>query len=48
MKNWTPLHSAAMNNSKEIGEILISNGADINSKDIKYQNIKILFLINLI
>ena len=40
------LHYAARNNSKEIGEILISKGADINAKDIIYQNIKILFLIN--
>ena len=41
-KNRTPLHSAAEKNSKEIGEILISKGADINSKDIIYSNIKIL------
>ena len=44
----TPLHYAAINNSKKIGEILISKGADINAKDINYQNIKILFLIKLI
>ena len=35
--NWTPLHYAAYNNSKEIGEVLISKGADINAKDIIYQ-----------
>ena len=36
-----PLHIAAENNSKEIGEILISKGADINAKDIIYLNILI-------
>ncbi|EAY01509.1 ankyrin repeat protein, putative [Trichomonas vaginalis G3] len=30
---WTPLHLAAIKNSKETAEILISNGADINAKD---------------
>ena len=35
-KNETPLHCAAKNNSKEIGEILISKGANINAKDIIY------------
>ena len=44
----TPLHYAAENNSKEIGEVLISKGADINAKDIIYQNIRILFLFNII
>ena len=33
-----------MNNSKEIGELLISKGADINEKDIIYLNINILLL----
>ena len=42
------LHYAARWNSKDKGEILISKGADINSKDIQYQNIKILFLIKII
>ena len=37
--NWTPLHSAAYNGSNIIGELLISAGADINAKDIIYQNI---------
>ena len=36
----TPLHYAAENDSNKIGEILISKGADINAKDIIYQNIK--------
>ena len=37
MKNQTPLHWAAAYNRKEIGEVLISKGADINAKDIIYQ-----------
>ena len=40
-KNETPLHNAARYNSKEIGEVLISKGADINAKDINYQNITV-------
>ena len=44
----TPLHIAAGKNSADIGEILLSNGADINAKDIIYQIIIILFLIKLI
>ena len=47
-KNNTPLHIAAEKNSKEIGELLISKGADINAKTIIYLKIRILFLINLI
>ena len=46
--NQTPLHSAAKNNSKEMFEILISKGADINAKDIIYLNVIILFLIKFI
>ena len=42
-KNETPLHIAARINSKEIGELLISKGADINANDINYQYIIILF-----
>ena len=45
-KNRTPLHFAAEKNSKEIGQLLISKGADINAIDIIYLNILILFLIN--
>ena len=48
MKNETPLHYAAFNDSKEIGELLISKGADINAKNIIYLNIIILLLINII
>ena len=40
-----PLHIAALKNSKEIGELLISKGADINAKDIIDQIIIILILI---
>ena len=47
-KNRTPLHIAAWNNSKEIGELLISKGADINAKNENYQKIEILVLINII
>ena len=43
-----PLHYAAENNSKEMFEILISKGADINAIDIIYLNILILFLIKVI
>ena len=38
--NQTPLHIAAEKDSNKMGEILISAGADINAKDIIYQNIK--------
>ena len=41
-------HIAAMFNSKEIGELLISKGAYINAKTIIYLNIRILFLIKVI
>ena len=37
--NKTPLHIALENKFDKIGEILISKGADINAKDIIYQNI---------
>ena len=46
MMNRTPLHIAAENNSKDMLEILILKGADINAGDINYQNKIILFLIN--
>ena len=41
-KNKTMLHYAAMGNSTEIGEFLISKGADISAKDSLYLNIIIL------
>ena len=40
---FSPLHYAASKNYKEIGEILIIQGADINDEDIIYQHILILF-----
>ena len=36
---FTKLHFAAKIDSKEIGEVLISKGADINAKNIIYLNI---------
>ena len=45
-KNKTPLHWAAMFNSKEMGELLISKGAKINVKDISFKKSIILYLIN--
>ena len=44
--NKTLLHLATEKNLKEIGEILISKGADINATDIIYLNLIILFLMN--
>ena len=42
--DWTLLHYAAYYDLKEIGEILISKGADIEAKDIIYDlNFLILF-----
>ena len=35
IKNKTPLHSIAWNNSKEIGELLILKGANIDATDVK-------------
>jgi len=40
----TPLHYAAIGNSKEIGELLISKGADINAIAIIHQNIILILL----
>ena len=33
-ENWTPLHYAASNNSKEVGEMLLKKGADFTLQDI--------------
>ena len=44
--NQTPLHIAAKNNYREIGELLIRKGADLSARAIIYQIIIILFLIN--
>ena len=39
-KNNALLHYAAKYDSKDVGELLISKGANINVKDIIYLNIK--------
>ena len=44
----TPLNYAAENNSKEIRELLVSKGAEINAKNIIYQIMKVLFFIKII
>ena len=46
--NYTPLHYAASYNSVDVGEILISAGADVNEKDADSQNITLLFLMKII
>ena len=43
--NCSPLHKATEKDSNKIGELLISKGADINTKNIINQNIVYLFLI---
>ena len=43
-----PLHYAGQYNSKEIGELLIIKGADINAKDILYKIIKNLLSIKIV
>ena len=48
INKWTPLHIAAGNDSVKMGELLISKGADINAKDIIYQNAIPSFLIMII
>ena len=30
---WTPLHESARNNNREVVELLIRHGADVNSKN---------------
>ena len=44
--NRTPLHCAAEYNSKDIGELLIVKGADINAKDLCSLNMNALYLSN--
>ena len=46
--NITPLHYAVEKNSKEIGELLISKGADIYAKSIIDQILIALFLMKII
>ena len=45
--NETPLIIAARLNFKEIEELLILKGANINAKAINYLYIELLFFINL-
>ena len=42
--NQTPLHLAAEKNIQEIGELLISNGANINAIDIIFLTMIVFFL----
>ena len=42
----TPLHYAAENKSEDIGELLISKGANLNAEDIFHIYITIFFKIN--
>jgi len=44
----TPLHISASCNSKEIGELLISKGADINPIDIYLSNYNIMTFFTII
>ena len=43
MGGKTPLHVATEKYSKDIVELLISKGADINAIDIDYRTIQLLF-----
>ena len=46
MKNkTTPLHYAAEQNCEEMGELLISKGANIYAKNMNYLRMIVLFLI---
>ena len=45
-KNQTALHWAAKKNYKDIGDILIKNGADINAKNSHYLNMISFFCNN--
>ena len=40
-----PIHYAAESNSKEILELLLSKGVDINAKDISYHNLIIVSIL---
>ena len=43
-KNKSPLHIVIDRSLNEIGEILISKGADLNAKDALYQSLILFFL----
>ena len=47
-KNWVPLHRAVQYKSKEMVELLISKGADIDAREIICPNLITLFLIKII
>ena len=47
-KSRMSLHKAVANNSKALIELIISEGADINEKDIIYSNIQLLFFNKII
>ena len=48
IENQIPLHYAASNDSKEVGELFLSKGVDIDIKDIKFKDRKIKALLNII
>ena len=47
-KNEMPIHYTIDNNSRDMLELLISKGADINAKDIVYHIINVIFFNNII
>ena len=47
-KKYSPIHIAVLYESKEMFEILLSKGADINSKSILYHIIKLFFFLKII
>ena len=42
MNYWTPLHFAATNNAKEMGELLLAHGAEVNAQSISVKIMKLL------
>ena len=42
MKNYTPLQIAVMNSAKDMIEILLSQGSNINAKNCYYHNLRLL------
>ena len=45
LKNKTPLHCATENDSKEVIELLIQKGANINVTDLHFKKIELKILI---